>query len=117
MAELQRQFVDGPVLVVPRPRNFSFAGDVTPLGTAGSIYSGVRATFDWGQLVATTVLISADGQTMVLPAPTRTDGATLTGEGWELAVASGWRLDPGPRPGDVRLVRGSLPPEWRPEAP
>jgi len=105
VAELRRRFVDGPVLIFPRPGTFTFTGDVTPLGAAGSIYPGFRAQVEWGTLEAGKVLLSADGESMTVPAPADTEGSTLTGDGWKLVLAPGWRIEPGMRPGDYRIVR------------
>jgi len=105
VAELRRRFVDGPVLTFPRARTYTFAGDVTPIGTAGSIYPGFRARVEWGTLESSKVLISADGQTMTVPAPAHTRGSMLTGDGWKLELAPGWRIGPGIRPGDYQIVQ------------
>jgi hypothetical protein len=110
VAELQRQFVDGPVLLLPRPRSFTFAGDLTPVGAAGSIYPGFRAQVEWGTLEATKVLIAPDGKTLTVPAPANPEGSTLTGDGWKLMLAPGWRIGPGTRLGDLQLLRMDVPP-------
>jgi hypothetical protein len=107
VAEFQRQFVDGPVLIFPRAGTFTFAGDVTPLGTAGSIYPGFRAQVEWGTLEAGKILIASDGKTMRVPAPANTKGSTLSGAGWKLVLAPGWHIEPGIRTGDYRVVRGT----------
>jgi len=40
-----------------------------------------------------------------LPAPFRTEGSTLQGEGWTVTIAPGWVVRPGRRAGDVMIVR------------
>jgi hypothetical protein len=50
-------------------------------------------------------LVSADGQTISLPAPVIVDATTLKGDGWTATVGSGWTVQPGPRPGSFRVVR------------
>jgi hypothetical protein len=109
IAELERRFIFGPVLSLPRPHRFTFAGDLTPLGSAGSIYPGFRSEEDWGTLEATEVLVLADGATISVPAPTKTEGLTVSGERWVLRLAPGWRVAPGPRPNDFRLLRTGAP--------
>ena len=37
---------------------------------------------------------------LTLAGPFKTDGATLTGDGWTVTVADGWEVRPGQRPGD-----------------
>jgi hypothetical protein len=108
VAELRRQFVDGPVLIFPRAGTYTFAGDITPLGTAGSIYPGFRAQVEWGTLEADRVLIAADGKTMTVPAPAGTEGAAVSGAGWKLVLATDWRIEPGIRPGDYKITRGPI---------
>ena len=50
-------------------------------------------------------LISADGETVSLPAPVVVDATTLKGDGWTATVGPGWTVQPGPRPGSFRVVR------------
>jgi len=50
-------------------------------------------------------LISADGQTISLPAPVVVDATTLKGDGWTATVGPGWTVQPGPQPGSFRVVR------------
>jgi hypothetical protein len=50
-------------------------------------------------------MISADGQTVSLPAPVVADATTLTGDGWTATVGPGWIVQEGPRPGSFRVVR------------
>jgi len=40
-----------------------------------------------------------------LPAPFRSDGATLVGDGWTVTLAPGWVVEPGSRSGDFQIVR------------
>jgi hypothetical protein len=114
IAELERRFVVGPTLSFPRPRRFTFAGDLTPVGSAGSIYPGFRTEEDWGTLEAAEVLVSPDGATISVPAPTNADGPTVSGERWVLRLASGWRLASGARPNDFRIARTERPRGNRP---
>ncbi len=105
LAELRQRFVEGPVLVIPRASSFSFAGDIVPLTEAGSVYSAFRAQVEWGSLEAENVLVAAAGGTLKVPAPVKTEGSTLTGQGWKLTLAPGWSIRPGTRPGDFQVIR------------
>jgi hypothetical protein len=104
--DLRRRFVDGPVLVLPRGRNASFiTTGVTPIPGAGTIYPRYRVTGEWGTIEAEAVLVSPDGNTLRVPAPSDLDPAAPAGEGWRITLADGWTVQPGPRGGDFQLVR------------
>ena len=104
--DLRRRFVDGPVLVVPRGRNASFiTRGVTPIPGAGTVYPRYRVTGDWGTIEAEAVLVSPDGATLRVPLPADTDLPVLAGDGWRITLTNGWTVHPGPRPGDLQLVR------------
>ena len=113
VADIRRRFIDGPVLVFPPAHSYAFAGDVTPIGDAGSVYPGFRAHVEWGTLEAAEVLIAADGSTVTVPAPTRSEGSRLTGDGWTFTLAPGWAVRPGPRSGDLQVARVDTPPPPR----
>ena len=107
LRELQNRFVDGPVLLVPSGGGGTFnAQGATPVPGAGTVYVlPYRIEGDWGTLEAVEgVLINDDG-TRRLPGPVRIDGATLTGDGWTVTVARGWRVSTGPRSGDYQIIR------------
>jgi len=92
-------------VVLPRPRSASFANaGMTVLPGAGTIYPNYRTTAEWGSLEAARVLVSTDNTTVTLPAP-GTRGSPLKGEGWTLTLAPGWVVRPGPRPGDLQVVK------------
>jgi hypothetical protein len=106
IAELRKRFVDGPVLILPRPRSASFVTTgMTPIPGAGSIYPSYRTTAEWGTLEASSVLLSTDRSTIALPAPASIEGTTLKGDGWTLTLAPGWVVRPGSRAGDFQVVR------------
>lgn len=105
---LRRQFVDGPVLVMPGGgsglSNSTGAVMIPDVGTI--FFHAYRQTGPWGSLEADKgVLISSDGRTRRLPAPQRRDETTVAGDGWTLKVAPGWVVREGPRKGDYEVVR------------
>jgi hypothetical protein len=105
LAELRRRFVEGPVLMLPRARSASFiTTGVTPVPGAGTIYPSFRVTGEWGSIEAEQVLVSVDGSTLIVPAPFAAEGPKLSGDGWEVTLAPGWVLRPGPREGDFRVA-------------
>jgi hypothetical protein len=107
VAELRRRYVDGPVLVVPRAGSgmVNNAG-ATVIPGAGTVYRALATKGAWGFFdAAGGALISADGQTVSLPAPVIVDATTLKGDGWTATVGPGWTVQPGPRPGSFRVVR------------
>jgi hypothetical protein len=106
VADFRRRFVDGPVLVMPKPASASFvSGGITPLGDAGVLYPSYRTTAEWGTLVANLALVSPARQTVTVPAPLDPRATELSGDGWTLTLAPGWTLQAAPRDGDFQLVR------------
>ncbi len=106
VAELRRRFVDGPVLILPPGRNFSFSSiGITPIPGEGTIYPSFRIAAAWGTLEASAVLVSPDRGKLTVPAPFIVEGRTLKGDGWTVTSAEGWVVGPGPRAGDFQLVR------------
>ena len=107
-AELTTRFVAGAVLTLPlREMKMSFdPGQVEAFDTLGSVYGMLRLSDRWGvlQVDGSGGLIAGDFRRAVVPAPADTVGRRLTGPGWVLELLPGWRLVPGPRPGDWTLV-------------
>jgi hypothetical protein len=107
IADLRRRYVDGPVLIVPR----AGSGSVNSMGAtvipgAGTVFREMSNKSAWGFFDARSgALISADGQTISLPAPVVVDATTLKGDGWTATIGPGWTVQPGPRPGSFRVVR------------
>ncbi|NOT08846.1 MAG: hypothetical protein HOP28_11645 [Gemmatimonadales bacterium] len=108
LAELDRQFVSGPTLELPlAAMNLSFdPTKVEAMGDRGTVYGSLRLSDRWGvlQCDASGGLISADFRRAVVPAPSDTAGRRLTGPGWVLELSPEWRLAPGTRRGDFRLM-------------
>jgi hypothetical protein len=105
---LRRQFVDGPVLLMPGVggAQFNSTGAVAIPGV-GTVYFGpYNSTGDWGTLAAEKgVLIASDGRSRRVPAPVRRDDGTFTGDGWTFKAAAGWVIREGVRRGDYEVVR------------
>jgi hypothetical protein len=105
--EQRRRFVDGAVLMVPR----AGSGSINNLGTivipgVGTVFPAMANKGAWGFFSATAgAMVSADGQTISLPAPIVVDATTLRGDGWTATVGPGWTVQPGPRPGSFRVVQ------------
>jgi hypothetical protein len=69
-------------------------------------FHAYRMTGPWGALEADSgVLVSSDGRTRRLPAPTLVDSATISGPGWTLRLATGWVIREGTRRGSYEVVR------------
>ena len=107
IAELRRRYVDGPVLVVPRAGSGSINNmGATVIPGAGTVFREMATRGAWGFFDARGgALVSADGETISLPAPVVVDATTLKGDGWTATVGPGWTVQPGPRPGSFRVVR------------
>jgi hypothetical protein len=107
IAELRRRFVDGPVLVMPAGGGgYTDSRGATVIPDVGTIWFGAyRVTGPWGSLEANNgVMVSADGRTRRLPAPVRSEAATISGDGWTVKAAPGWSIKEGARRGDYELV-------------
>ena len=108
LAELRRQFVDGPVLVMPGngSAGSNSTGAVVIQGS-GTVYFGAfKASGPWGTLDAEKgVLVATDGSSRRVSAPVRRDDGTFAGDGWTFKAAPGWVVREGPRRGDYEVVR------------
>ena len=90
LAELRRQFVDGPVLMMPGGGGgLSNSLGAVVIPNVGTVFFGAyRMSGPWGVLEANKgVLVSSDGRTRRLPAPVRRDDRTVGGDGWTVTAA------------------------------
>jgi hypothetical protein len=107
LARLRAALVEGPTLSLPMAEaNYGFdPNGVVPLPGVGTVYVPLDVTGPWGDLHATAgVLVTADFTRLVVSAPAGTKGPTLSGAGWTLTLKPGWKMAPGPRPGDLQLI-------------
>ena len=108
IAELRRQFVDGPVLLMRGGGSGSFdSRGATVIPGVGTVYFGpYRFSGEWGTLEAEKgVLVASDGGSRRAAAPVRRDDGTFAGDGWTFQAAPGWVVREGARRGDYEVVR------------
>jgi hypothetical protein len=107
IAELRRRFVDGPVLTMPAAGTATADNrDATTIPGAGTVLREIRLTAAWGHIDATGgALRSADGSTLIVPAPASVEGSLLKGDGWTATINRGWIVRPASRPGSFEIVR------------
>ena len=108
LAELRRQFVDGPVLVIRGGGGggFNSMGAVV-IPDVGTVFLGPYShNSESGMLQAQKgVLVESSGSVRRVPAPARRDDTTLVGDGWTFTVKPGFVIREGPRRGDYEVVR------------
>jgi hypothetical protein len=108
LAELRRQFVDGPVLVIRGGGGgMSNSMGAVVIPDVGTVFFGpYRHNGDSGALIAEKgVLLESDGRVRRVPAPVRKDDTTAVGDGWTFTASPGWVLREGSRRGDYEVVR------------
>jgi len=107
IAKLKARFVDGPVLIAPRPTSSAQNNTgATPIPDVGIVVMEYRAKPAWGTLTATSgVLVLTQDAVLHLTTPFQTSGSTLSGDGWTITLAAGWTVGPGKRPGDFEIVK------------
>jgi hypothetical protein len=110
VADYHARFIDGPVLTLSF-RNMHVQFDprnLQPLGDAGTVYSNLRISDDWGILDAKNgALMKPDWSAVIVVAPSASTGSSLKGDGWTLELKPGWKIVVGTRKGDFILVSGS----------
>jgi len=108
LATLRRQFIDGPVLVMPGvgSAGSSSEGAVVIPGSGTVYFGSFKASGAWGTLDAEKgVLVATDGSSRRVSAPVRRDDGTFAGDGWTFKAAAGWVVREGARRGDYEVVR------------
>ena len=108
IAELRRQFVDGPVFLLRGGGGgMSNSMGAVVIPNVGTVFFGpYRHNTDSGMLEAEKgVLVESDGSVRRVPEPVRRDDMTVVGDGWTFTAKSGWVIRDGPRRGDYEVVR------------
>lgn len=110
LAAARRRFITGPVLVLPVGALFNYGFDsnhVVSVNESSTVYEGGQVSDVWGVLRAPDgFLIVRESNRVVcvqVPAPAKPQERPLKGDGWTLDLSPGWKLEPGPRPGDFTL--------------
>jgi hypothetical protein len=107
VADYRRLLVDGPVLMLPLSKfQMSFRpSELVPIEGVGTVYPILTLVGPWGKLeVNKASLIATDFKKAYVAAPFKTEGMTLTGDGWELRLNAGWKAVNGARSGDWTLI-------------
>jgi hypothetical protein len=108
LAELRRQFVDGPVLVIRGGGGGSFNSmGAVVIPDVGTVFFGPYShNTDSGTLRSEKgALRESSGNVHRVPAPIRRDDTTLAGDGWTFTVKPGFVIREGARRGDYEVVR------------
>jgi hypothetical protein len=108
IADYRARLVDGPVLMVPLDMiQISFdPTNLQPFPGHGTVYPNCRISCEWGVLNASRgALVSESFLKAYVAAPSDPQARPLKGPGWQLDLKEGWKLEPGPRPGDYALSR------------
>jgi len=107
VAEYRAALVNGPVIILQADqmmRSFN-PNNLVALGEDGTVYPTGTFQAAWGVLTVEqgAALVPAGNREVRVPVPVGVDtaAAAIQGKGWRLELAPGWRLRPGPRPGDL----------------
>ena len=108
LARHRARFLDGPVLILPaRSPNLTFDPNRIDLfAGVGAVYGTLWLSDAWGVAEATGGALVLADRRVHLAAPTEIEGPELAGDGWTLELDPGWRVIPGERAGDYRVVEG-----------
>jgi len=109
LAAWRASLVEGPVLVLPLSSPaFQFNPQtLAALDELGTVYPSLRLTDGWGELLVEggAALVHADFKRASVALRKGGDGSA--GAGWQLELAPGWILAPGPRAGDLTVQPAS----------
>jgi hypothetical protein len=109
--EYRARLLDGPVILLPAEqlmRGFN-PNNLFPLDSNGTVYPTGNFQDLWGTLAVEQngALVGPGNRDIRIAVPGAIDStaAVIAGDGWRLELAEGWRLRPGPRPGDFTVKR------------
>lgn len=111
VAEYRTQLVEGPVIILRAEEMFrSFnPNNLVPLGSDGTVYPTGSFRAAWGVLTVEQggALVAPDNREVRVPVPAgmNATATVIEGPGWQLELAKGWQLQPGPRQGDFTVAR------------
>ncbi len=73
---------------------------------SGTVFPSIHVSDAWGILDVERggLWISDDWRTTRVAAPDDLSGRPLSGDGWTLQLAEGWRVQASGRPGDLELL-------------
>jgi hypothetical protein len=110
--QYRARFFENPVLILPVTNKFRFSFDpnnLMPLDESATVYPTLWVSDSWGVLDCSqgALLLRENGRVaeIRIPLPKDVDSLPLRGEGWTLELSVGWKMEPGPRKGDLRLSR------------
>ena len=117
LAIARKNFLDGPVLVLPVGLEFNYTFDpnaVLTLDDKLTLYeSEIQVSDAWGLLKTNegALFVRENGRIVrvQVPAPTDVSKRPLAGKGWTLELKPGWQPTPEGRPGDFALRQKSNP--------
>ncbi|MEE8134902.1 MAG: hypothetical protein V3T56_07585 [Gemmatimonadales bacterium] len=99
-AELRSRFLESPTVRLTPDATFRYSFDpngASPLQGAGTVYDAARITDEWGILDVTSggvLFLRPDNSIVEVAVPLTGGGDTppVSGEGWTLELADGWKL-------------------------
>jgi hypothetical protein len=108
-ARYRKLLVDGPTLTVSDAGKFNYTFDpneVVTLPGFGLVFPTSQVSDAWGTLdVQQGALLASDRHSLRIAAPASIAGPHVTGPGWTLDLAAGWRVVPAEKAGSFTLQK------------
>ncbi|HUK89881.1 MAG TPA: hypothetical protein VLZ81_05735, partial [Blastocatellia bacterium] len=112
IAAYRAKLVDGPVLVLRSTDHINYSFDpnnLLPLDGASTIYPTLSVHDEWGSLEVTDGALLVRNENGIdrvqTTAPAEIKSRRLSGDGWTLELADGWKVAPGQRSGDYTVTK------------